>query len=60
MWQLTIEHVQIETVSQQEITAEALDPVSTIAGSLGGSIGTISQVFFCETYFVLYKTVHNY
>lgn len=58
MWQLTIEHVQIETVSQQEITAEALDPVSTIAGSLGGSIGTISQV--CDTYFVLHKTIHNY
>lgn len=43
MWQLTVEHVQIETHSQQDTTADALDPVSTIAGSLGGSIGTISQ-----------------
>lgn len=43
MWQLTVEHVQIETVSQQETTADLVEHVSTIAGSLG-SIGTISQV----------------
>ena len=55
MWQLTIEHVQIETASQQETTAEILEPFSTL-GSIGGSIGTISQ---CIDGQPIYDTDHT-
>lgn len=53
MWQLNVE----EVASQEEtILADAVEPVSTIAGSLG-SIGSISQVIM--SYFTQFSCHFN-